>query len=98
MSQGFFRMNQTCSDFIDVETKIENPCPNWRPICQKMKQCTSKDKNQRWKESNGDWYIAILVKENKLFQNHEDNLCCTQKILFSPSAREGEIETETIHG
>jgi molecular chaperone DnaJ len=46
----------------------------------------------------GDLYVAIHIKEHKVFQRDEDNLYCEVPISFAIAALGGEVEVPTLEG
>ena len=50
------------------------------------------------KQSRGDLYIVIHVKEHKIFQREDDNLFCEVPISFVTAALGGEVPVPTLEG
>ncbi|MDR0595306.1 MAG: molecular chaperone DnaJ [Puniceicoccales bacterium] len=46
----------------------------------------------------GDLYVVVNVADDRLFERHEDDLYCSQKIPFVIAALGGEVEVVTIDG
>lgn len=44
----------------------------------------------------GDLYISVTIEEHPMFERHDDDLYCTQKVPFVIAALGGEVEVKTI--